>query len=196
MADIRAIILAAGTSDRMQKNKLLLPYKGKTVLEIVIDNITQSNIENILIVTGAYKDDFSGLLAKLPVKQCYNKEYKKGMLSSVQCGVHNISDTPDAIMIFLADQPDIPGEICDLIIRKYIRSKKGIVIPKYQGHRGHPLLIDWKYKDKIENLNPLVGLRDLLHKYPEDIMDVPVEMPGILKDLDTPEDYMDLIKSN
>ena len=192
MAEIWAIILAAGESERMDKNKLLLPFKGKTIIETVIDNIRQSIIDKIMIITGAFKDDMIKIIKQLPLKNCYNEEYKKGMLSSVQCGFKNIPGEPDIVLIFLADQPDISPEIINLLITNYKEFKKGIVIPAYKGHRGHPLLIDWKYRSIIEKLNPKIGLRDLLFKYPEDILEVTVESSGILMDVDTPKDYLNL----
>lgn len=195
MPEISAIILAAGESGRMQTNKLLLHYHGKTLIETVIEHVRQSEIDHILVVTGAFSDELIPVISRLPVKHCYNSEYKKGMLSSVQCGFRNIPAATDAVMIFLADQPDIPGEVADKLIQEYKKSGKGIVIPLHKGRRGHPLLIDGKYRHVIGQLDHAVGLRDLMHKYPEDLLEVNVEMPGILKDIDTPEDYHAFTKS-
>jgi molybdenum cofactor cytidylyltransferase len=194
MPDIWAIILAAGESGRMNTNKLLLPYHGKTVIENVIDHVRQSDIDHILIVSGAFSNELLPVVSRLPVKHCCNSEYKKGMLSSVQYGLQNIPPAADAVMIFLGDQPAIPGEVANMLIREYIKSEKGIVIPMHEGRRGHPLLIDGKYRHIIGNLDHTVGLRDLLHKFPEDVLEVNVEIPGILKDIDTPQDYHALTK--
>jgi molybdenum cofactor cytidylyltransferase len=195
MPEIWAIILAAGESGRMQTNKLLLPYNGKTMIETVIDHVRQSATDHILVVTGAYSDELLPVINRLPVKPCYNNDYKKGMLSSVQCGFRNIPATAEAVMIFLGDQPSIPGGVAGMLISEYRKSEKGIIIPVYKGRRGHPMLIDCKYRDIIGKLDHAVGLRDLLHKYPDDVLEVNVEMPGILKDIDTPQDYRALTKS-
>lgn len=189
MPDIWAIILAAGESDRMQTNKMLLSVHGKTMIETVIDHVRQSDIDHILIVCGAFRDELLTVISRLPVEHCYNSEYKKGMLSSVQCGFRNIPPATDAVMIFLGDQPAIPGEIANILISEYRKSEKGIVIPVHKGRRGHPLLIDGKYRHIIDQLDHAVGLRELLYKYPEDVLEVNVETPGILKDIDTPQDY-------
>ncbi len=195
MPEIWGIILAAGESGRMQTNKLLLPYHGKTLIETVIEHVRQSEIDHILVVTGAFSDELVPVISRLPVKHCNNSEYKKGMLSSVQCGLRNIPAALEAYMIFLGDQPAIPGEVARVLIREYRKSEKGIVIPVYKGRRGHPLLIDGKYRNVIGQLDHAVGLRDLLHKYPEDVLEVNIEKPGILKDVDTPEDYLALTTS-
>jgi len=193
MPEIWAIILAAGESGRMQTNKLLLPFHGKTMIETVIDHVRQADIDQILVVLGAFSDELLPVVSCLPVKHCCNNEYKKGMLSSVQRGLRNVPADLDAVLIFLGDQPAIPVEVTRMLIREYRKSEKRIVIPVYKGRRGHPLLIDGKYRHIIGKLDHAVGLRDLLHKYPEDVLEVNVESPGILKDIDTPEDYLGLI---
>ncbi len=189
MPDIWAIILAAGESGRMQTNKLLLPYHGKTMIETVIDHVMQSEIDHIMVVCGAYRDELLPVISRLPVLHCLNREYKKGMLSSVQCGLRNIPSSFDAVMIFLGDQPAIPCEVANNLISEYGKLKKGIVIPVHKNRRGHPLLIDRKYMHIIHKLDHAIGLRELLHKYPDDVHEVDVEMPEILLDIDTPQDY-------
>ena len=195
MPEIWAIILAAGESVRMKTNKLLLPFQGKTILETVISHVMQSDISNILVVLGAFRDEVIRVISSLPVQHCYNNEYKTGMLSSVQCGFRQMPSTANAAVVFLGDQPMIPGEVTRLLIHAYIRSGKGILIPTYMGKRGHPVLIDTKYAKVIDTLIPEKGLHTLLDKYPEDIGQVEVTVPGILRDIDTMQDYENEIKS-
>jgi len=72
---------------------------------------------------------------------------------------------------------------------KYESSSFGILVPVYKGKKGHPLLIDKKYFDEIFNLNPGIGLRELLQKHPDDVALVDTDEAGILRDMDTPDDY-------
>ena len=71
----------------------------------------------------------------------------------------------------------------------YHKTGKGIIMPVYNKKRGHPLLIDTKYSDELEKLNPGEGLRMLAHKFPVDVLEVETDDPAILKDIDTPEEY-------
>jgi molybdenum cofactor cytidylyltransferase len=190
MPETCAIILAAGESERMRTNKLLLPFKGKTMIETVIDHVKQSESDHILVVLGAFRDELFPVVSKTKVMSCYNAEYKKGMLSSVQCGFRNMPARTKAAILFLGDQPAIPGEVAGMLIREYRQSGKGIVIPAYKGKRGHPVLIDAKYSGNIAKLSGDEGLRGLMHQYPGDMLEVAVPFPGILKDIDTPVDYM------
>ena len=189
MPEIWAIILAAGESTRMGTNKLLLPFNGKPIISVVIDNVMQSDVDHILVVLGAFRDEMLPLIEEMPVKHCYNPDYKQGMLSSVQCGFRNMPDTMDAAMIFLGDQPMIPGDLANRIIKEYQKSKIGMLIPVCNGKRGHPVLIDKKYKYDIEKLDPAEGLRALFYRPNKDIQEVEVEATGILRDIDTFQDY-------
>jgi molybdenum cofactor cytidylyltransferase len=189
MPETCGIILAAGESTRMRTNKLLLPFKDKPIIHCVIDNVMQSGVDHILVVLGAFRDEMISAIGKLPVEHCFNSRYKHGMFTSVQCGFLKMPETSDAAIIFLGDQPLIPGEVTRQMIRAYARSEKGILIPVYKGKRGHPILIDRKYAVAIDQIDQAEGLRTLLNTCKEDLQEVEVEAPGILRDIDTEEDY-------
>jgi molybdenum cofactor cytidylyltransferase len=196
MPEICAIVLAAGKSERMGTNKLLLPFQGKPMISAVVDQIMASGINYICVVLGAFRNDMLAVVSELPVKHCYNADYELGMFTSVQCGFRNMPSTSDAAIVFLGDQPMIPGEVTDRLIHEYARSGKGILIPVFSGKRGHPVLIDKKYAQVIVTLVPERGLHSLFDLYPLDIQEVDVAIPGILRDIDTLQDYENEIKSN
>jgi molybdenum cofactor cytidylyltransferase len=197
MGEIWAVILAAGESKRMGLPKMLLTFSGMTMIEKVITNVSESKIDKIIVVLGAYRDALVELISKLPVKYCYNDNYKKGMLSSVQCGFRNLSSVCRAVLVFQGDQPLITSNAINEVIEAYLSSGKGMVIPVYKGRRGHPLLIDIKYRDEIEKLNPDKGLRSLACMFSDDVLEVDTNESGILTDFDTYEQYKkELIKLN
>jgi molybdenum cofactor cytidylyltransferase len=194
MSDIWGIVLAAGESKRMKTQKLLLPFAGKTMIEKVVENIAESSIDKILVVVGSHSDEIIEATAHLRVKHCYNENFQQGMLSSVKCGIKALPQVYDAVMIFLGDQPQIPINVVNLVIETYRRSDKGIVIPTYRKKRGHPLLIDRKYREEIEQLDEQEGLRALSLKYAVDVLEIETNIPEILRDIDTREDYANTIK--
>lgn len=193
MNRIWAIILAAGESKRMKVPKMLLSFNGMTMIEKVINNVSGSEVFNTLVVLGSYRDEILCVIGNLPVNHCYNENYKKGMLSSVQCGFRNLPESFKAVMIFPGDQPMIEASVINKIISAYRLSGKGIIIPVYKKKRGHPLLIDFKYRSLVEALDTEDGLRSLSVKYPQDVLEVPVNSPGVIKDFDTKEDYLNEI---
>ncbi len=193
MFELWAVILAAGESKRMGVPKMLLDFNGITMIEKVISNVTGSVIDKTMVVLGAEKEKIVGLIGQLPVRYCYNENYKEGMLSSVKCGLRNLPPRCDCVMIFQGDQPLITSAVINKIIEAHRGSDKGIVIPVYNNKRGHPLLIDKKYITEVEKLDPEYGLRSLSQKYHDDVLEVSINDSGILKDFDTYYDYINEI---
>jgi molybdenum cofactor cytidylyltransferase len=194
MSDIWAIILAAGESKRMRFPKMLLPFKGTTIIEQVIENVINSQVDETVVVLGAEKDEIEKLAVKWKVNHCYNEAYKEGMLSSVKCGFSFLPRDFEAVLVFPGDQPMINPEITDKIISAYRTTGKGIVVPAFSGRRGHPLLISSSYRDEIDLLDPEEGLRELARKYSDDVFEVDANTADILKDIDTQDDYLNELK--
>jgi len=194
MNEICAIVLAAGESTRMKTNKLLLPFHGRPIIAAVIENIADAGVDHILVVLGRFRDDMNPLLGKMTVMVCFNPDYKHGMVTSVQCGFRHLPETAKAALIFLGDQPMIPGAVTRQVIQTYNHAKKGIIIPLHEGKRGHPVLIDRKYAKEIANLEPAESMRVLIARHSEDIQEVETGVPGILRDIDTKDDYRKEIK--
>ncbi len=189
VSEINAIILAAGGSVRMGTGKMLLPYRGMTIIEKVIENVLKAGIDRIIVVTGSGKEEITKVIRRLPVEQIYNDNWQTGMLSSVKCGFRSLPETCRAAIIFLGDQPMIDSKTIEEVTYAYRKTGKGIIMPVYNKKRGHPLLIDKKYSVELDKLNPDEGLRMLAHKFPVDVLEVETDDPAILKDIDTPEDY-------
>jgi len=187
---IWAIVLAAGESRRMGAPKLLLPFGGKTVIEAVLDSVKASPVDGILVVVGAGAAVIKEKIKKYGALIVINPDYRSGMLSSVQCGFQKLPPEADAALIFLADQPAIKPYVAEALIKAFRHTQRGIVIPVFDRRRGHPILISAHYRAEIGSLDPEVGLRQLLDRHPQDVLEEPVDDPAILRDLDTPEDYV------
>ena len=125
---------------------MLLPYGESTILETVIQNVLSSAVDGVLVVLGANHEKIRKVIELLPVEVCVNKNHLSGMLSSVICGFNALPDDTGAALIFLGDQPEIPPRVSNAIIEAYNHSLHGIVIPVTNNRRGHPLLVDFKYK--------------------------------------------------
>jgi len=191
--DIWAIVLAAGLSSRMGTQKLLLPFGDKTIIEKVVENILALGILHIRVVLGADHTDIAEALKSWPVSFILNENYSEGMHSSVMCGVRSLPLSTHAVLIFLGDQPFIPAKVTEKVVEAWESSGKGIVIPLFEGKRGHPNLYDLKYRNELTNLNPEIGLRSVAQIFPEDICEVETFSPEIVRDIDTKDDYINEI---
>jgi molybdenum cofactor cytidylyltransferase len=187
---IWAIVLAAGESRRMGAPKLLLPFSGKTVIEAVLDSVKASPVKGISLVVGAGAAPIEEKARPYGALVAMNPDFRSGMLSSVQCGFRQLPLEAEAALVFLADQPAIKPYVAEALIKAFRRTGRGIIIPVFDRRRGHPVLISARYRKEIGSLDPEVGLRQLLDRHPQDILEEPVDDPAILRDLDTPEDYV------
>lgn len=196
MNNIWAIILAAGKSERMKKQKLLLPFQGETIIEKVVKIASSTFNHRVVIVLGSHSDKIHSQISNPDLVYCINRKYEEGMLSSVISGLASLPDSAQAAMIFLGDQPQIPQWVPNLLIAARERSGKGIIIPTFSEKRGHPILIDIKYRSEIALLDPDKGLRGLMNKYTNDICETECGAPEIIRDIDTPADYYFEINKN
>jgi len=190
MNNICALVLAAGKSERMGRPKMVLPFGSQTIIETVIDNIMKAGISDILVVTGSDRDAVESACSNKPVAICYNPKYEEGMHSSVVCGFSYLPEITRAVMVFLGDQPFIPFEVIQTVMHTWRQSGKGIIIPTYQGKRGHPTLFDFRLREEILQLDPAIGLRSVIKKFPEEMLEIEVNFPQIMKDIDTKIDYL------
>ena len=184
-----AIVLAAGESRRMGSQKLLLPYGQTTVIEAVLRKALDSGVDRVMAVVGADRDAVRARLERYPLMIVDNEDFRRGMLTSVQAGFAALPADAAAALVMLGDQPAVPTEAVRTVVRAFRGSGKGIVIPTCGGQRGHPVLIAAKYRRAVAALDPAIGLRQLRLEHPEDVLEVEVGDPAILRDLDTPEDY-------
>ena len=190
-----ALVLGAGESKRMGRPKLLLPFGDKTIVEHILDNIGQSKTDKILVVLGSHREEILSKIGGRPVETIINYRYREGMLSSIQTGFAALPMQASAALVCLGDQPLIPISVFDDLIEAYEETNKGIVLPVHNKRRGHPILIDLKYRQEILGLSPSIGLRALVHNHPRDVPEMEVETPHILKDIDYPEDYQSQLKN-
>jgi len=192
---IYGLILAAGESRRMGQPKLLLPYGDKTVIETVFTIVKESKLGRSLVVVRPEDKIIPELARSFGFEVAINPEPARGMLSSIITGLESIPEEAEAVVLVLGDQPAIRASAIDLLIVGYRLKEKGLILPVFQGKRGHPILFDLKYRTEIKTLNPEIGLRQLMQQHPEDILEIPMNEPGLVVDLDTPEDYFGQLRT-
>ena len=203
---IWAIVLAAGESRRMGTQKLLLPFGEATVVGTVVRTARASRAGRTLVVLGADREVIRRELEPLgrtggsanvgqagEIEFAVNEDYPLGMLSSIQTGFRALPPDAEAAVVMLGDQPFLPSRVIDDVIAGYEEGHRGIVIPTFQGRRGHPVLVDLKYRQEVLALDPTDGLRRLMRVHPGEIREVEVGDANILRDLDTPEDYAGVV---
>jgi molybdenum cofactor cytidylyltransferase len=116
---ISAIILAAGQSRRMRQPKMLLPWGDRTVIEHVVTTFLDASIEDVLIVTGGAHEQVDELVDRHPAENSQHGLCGGQMLSSLQCGLREMTERAQATLIGLGDQPQVQGRSIRSICEAY-----------------------------------------------------------------------------
>ncbi|MDR0818784.1 MAG: nucleotidyltransferase family protein [Oscillospiraceae bacterium] len=183
MPNCAAIILAAGYSSRMGTLKPLLELGGVPALSRVIGAFRDSGVSDISVVTGYERERLAPLLRG--VTEVVNERFDEGMFTSVRAGVAACKG--DYALITPADCALLNRGIIGAVIDCSEGNK--IVIPRYNGEEGHPVLISRELFSEILSYDGSGGLRGLLERYASEIVRVDVFDEGAVLDMDTPEDY-------
>ena len=189
---VSVILLAAGKSKRMGRPKQLLPFRGSTVLEQIIKNLSESNLDELIVVTGYQAEKIAQRITDKQIKIAVNREFQRGIGSSIKSGLAQVSDRSDAIMVVLGDQPLIEKDTINPLIQTFSMTDQGILVPIYQGIRGHPVIFDAKYKDELLRLPDEVGGRKLIKEHSEDVLKIEVDTESVIVDVDTRGDWVSL----
>jgi len=177
---IDGIVLAAGFSRRIVRFKPAIELLGVSILERCIRNMLPV-CDRIVVVIGYQYDKIGDITCDIPnVTLTRNESFKTGMFSSVQCGVREVRG--ERFFIIPGDQPVVKTET----FRRLLSVNGDIIIPRYNGKKGHPVLIDNRLIPEILAMSPTGTLRDFIHAKPCTIIDV--EDPGIGMDIDTRDD--------
>jgi molybdenum cofactor cytidylyltransferase len=190
---ISAILLAAGESRRMGTLKQLLSFHGKTFVENCVDNLLASEVAEVVVVTGYRDAEVKSAIGNPAVRYAHNENYRSGMASSIKVGIRAVSTDSKACVVALVDQPQIGADVINRVIEKY-QSPALIVIPTYDGKKGHPILLDLNLKDEILQMDDNEGLRQVVREHQDEVSFIEVTSSAILEDCDFPEDYERLLK--
>ncbi|HTI10965.1 MAG TPA: nucleotidyltransferase family protein [Puia sp.] len=192
---LTAIVLAAGSSRRMGNiNKLLLPYRGKTVLSHTLENILSAGMGEVVVVTGHEAAPVQTAIEGLPVRIVHNPQHESGLTSSIQAGVR--AATGDGYMICLADMVLITPSEYAFIKKAFedrsIQDPGCICLPEYRGEKGNPVVFSSFYREALLQHPEPEGCKGLVRSHPGNQYRVGMDTDHILKDMDDPEQYHSL----
>ncbi|HET9228258.1 MAG TPA: nucleotidyltransferase family protein [Thermoanaerobaculia bacterium] len=185
-----AVLPAAGASRRMGRPKLLLPFRGDTVVGSLVRSLREGGISEIVLVTAPGDEALQSWAATAGVRVAVNPAPERGMLSTILEGVATI-DESQLLAVCPADLPALLAST----VRTVLAAGSHLAVPSYRGRRGHPLVISAELIPEIRTLHLDVGLRELLDRHPEKLRVIEVDDPGAVRDVDTPEEYLALTRS-
>ena len=188
---ISAIILASGYSKRMGKNKLLLKYKGKSLIEYTIDTVLCCGFSEVILVAREKEVIEIGIRNYLKVIK--NENATKGISESIKLGILNTRNA-EGYMFFTADQPFLDVATIRALQNKFAENSAYIIIPTCDGKRGSPVIFPSIYKEDFLKLQGDVGGKVIINKNLEKVKFVELQDSSKLFDIDTNESYEYILK--
>jgi len=185
---IAAIVLSAGKSERMGSPKALLQYRGRSFLQTILDAIASARIDHRIVVAGHHYEAIVRAFPNIPV--ILNPDFEKGMSTSVQAGIRALPAGLTGAGIFLVDHPMIDHDTIDTLVNRLEPGR--IVVPVHAGRRGHPVLFAADLFSEILDLPYTQGLNSIVNRDRARVVEVSVASAGILRDIDTPEQFAKL----
>ena len=186
---ISAILLGAGQSKRMGVDKLSLPWGRRTVIEHCFNTLLRSDVQELVVVLGIRNQGIKDLFQGRKVKVVINPNSNKGMSTSIRRGIEALRPRSGGILIALGDQPFVKRRTINVLIHAFDQREGGIIVPSFRGRRGHPVIFARKYKGELLNLEGDVGGISVIERHPEDVRVVSVKSMGVVRDVDTWQDY-------
>ncbi len=169
--------------------KALLPIRGTTFLDNILAAISASMASPAIVVVGHHRDEITPSIRSGAVV-AFNANYEQGMITSIQTGIRSLPADTDGALLFLVDHPLTHAETINSLIAQFRPGH--IILPTFEGRRGHPVLFAREILDEILELPPSSGANTVVWRNPSRIIEVPVGDSGIVVDIDTPEQYNEL----
>jgi len=187
---IAGLILAAGESRRMGRDKALLTHRGRTFIENILQNLHAAGIEKVTVVLGHHAALIQSKVDLSTAKVVVNQDYQRGQTSSLQRGLASVAtDQPDAVILCLVDHPAISTDVIKQFQEQFESTRPPVLIPTHNGERGHPVVISKELFPELLALMPGEPANTVIRKYRPQTEFVEVADRGILIDVDEPAEY-------
>jgi molybdenum cofactor cytidylyltransferase len=201
--DVVALLLAAGDSERMGASKALLPWRGHPLLEHQVREIQKSRVVDCVVVLGEDAERVGELVRPRRTLRptwkahwIYNPRHHEGKTASILAGLTSLCDRPDGLFVIAVDQP-IDHRLLDALMeaaatewdRGAAVARRSIVLPAYRGRRGHPPLFSGGLFSELMGISESSqGLRAVVRRDEERVLEMPWDDAGVLLNLNTPVD--------
>lgn len=184
---LAAVILSGGASRRMGSPKALLSYQGRPFLEHLLDVTRHPKIATRRVVLGADAEPIAKEINLSADEIVINDEWEQGQLSSIRAALRSLPPQTDGVLLLLIDHPLISSALVGELISAFYDSRKPIVLPVYEGRRGHPVIFASTLYDELM-LAPLdIGARSVVRAHSSDIQVVQTNEEGCVLNLNDPD---------
>jgi molybdenum cofactor cytidylyltransferase len=189
---VAAVVLAAGAARRMRgRDKLLEPVGGRPALRAVAEAARASRADEVVVVLPPGAEARRAALAGVGVAVVEAADWAEGMAASIRAGLAAVAARADAVVILLADMPEVGAREIDRLIAAFDPGEGREICraTSADGTPGHPVLFGRRFFEPLAGLGGDRGAREILAEAAEFVAEVPTEGRAAVVDLDTPEDW-------
>jgi molybdenum cofactor cytidylyltransferase len=188
------MILAAGASSRMGAPKALLPLNDRSFIEGLVDLYRDAGLDPLYVVVPALHR--AEIEAKLPVwaRVVVNEHPQEGQLSSLKIGLETLGGIGNAVLVGLVDQPTIAPSTLEALLTTWRKTRARAVVPRFQSERGHPVVLARSIYPAIYRAKGNASLRQILESYASEVVELDLDDPRILLNVNNPADYRALVE--
>ncbi len=185
---LAAVVLAAGSSTRMGRNKLLLDLGGETLVRRAVRAAVGAGVDEVVVVLGHEEPQVRAALAGLPCTLVRNPDHAEGAGTSVRTGVREVAAGTDAIVVMLADMPFVTAEMIATLARRYRETGAALVASRYGDVQAPPTLYDRALFEELLQIPGERCAKQVVRRHENEA--VVVAWPeSALRDIDVPADY-------
>lgn len=187
---LAAVILSGGASQRMGSPKALLPYRGRTFLEHLLTVTTHARIGARRVVLGAHADLIADNVPLATEEVVINEQWEQGQLSSIQAGIRSLPPGSDGLLLCLIDHPLIGAALVDELVGRFYLEQgatAAIVLPVYQGQRGHPVIFSAALFDELLAAPVDQGARSVVWAHADEVVEVSTSDKGCVLNVNDPK---------
>lgn len=191
---LSCILLTAGLSSRFGSPKALARMNQETVIEYLQRLLLATAIAEIIVVLGHHAHSIKPLLFNHKrIRVVYNKDYKLGQTSSFKAGLGEIASSTEGVMLLPIDYPMIRKETLEELIGYFLRERPSILVPVWQGQRGHPPLFHARIKEEIRSMDPSLGVNTIIRRHQTDTVILSVDDRGVVQSFNTQREFDQLM---